>query len=85
MFGAIGAHIKSESSDICQVLSNLSNKTDEIATFLDLESFENGRNTVQLNKVNVGNINRRAVYKAFQDYLTGSRNKGWEVYFGAEK
>ena len=38
-------------------------------------------------RVNVGNVNRKAVYGAVSDFLSGSHEKcvSWAKYFGRDK
>lgn len=52
---------------------------------LELEQFESVRNSVELSKVNIGNINRNAVFGATQAILEnrGNIEIDWSVFFGA--
>jgi len=84
LFGAIGSYSKKHGVEIHSMLKNLLFKVDDITEYLKIHEFENERNNVKLNKVNVGNVNRKAVYAAFNDYLNNSEFKGWALYFGGK-
>jgi hypothetical protein len=49
---------------------------------LNLGEFEKCRNAVSLNKVNIGNVNKKAVFSAVQDILKESELMSWKHYFG---
>ncbi len=83
LFGGIGA--VSENCD--------RSRLDEMRRFLqiaktnrgvlNLEQFEQVRNSVDLSKVNIGNVNRKAVYSAVSDLLTAKNptRVDWRNYF----
>ncbi|UEG54912.1 hypothetical protein LLH06_08030 [Mucilaginibacter daejeonensis] len=50
---------------------------------LDLAGFEKARNSLDLSKVNIGNINKTAVYDGLYDILTGkvTQKINWQIYF----
>lgn len=81
-FGAIGAHSKESNIDINDLLNSVYKNVDTVARELKLEKFESARNNVKLNKVNVGNVNRKAVFLCTKDILKGGSTKSWIEYFG---
>jgi hypothetical protein len=81
-FGAIGALAKDSNTDLRDYLSNLKNDVKTIVNSLEIDAFEIARNRVELNKVNVGSINKKAVYLAVTDLLSKEKFLGWGVYFG---
>ena len=84
MFGAIGSAAKNENSDVCGFLEKISKDVKRISLFLDLINFEKVRNSVEFNKVNIGNVNKNAVFRAFSDILILGKFKSWEYYFEVE-
>ena len=84
LFGAIGSYSKEHGVEIHCMLEKLLFKVDDISEYLNIDGFERERNNVKLNKVNVGNVNRKAVYAAFTDFLNDSNFKGWGLYFGGK-
>ena len=83
-FAALGEYAFSFNLGINQALWETKNKMNALVKALDLNQFEAARNDIELNKVNIGNVNKRAVYSAIHDLLRGSLFKGWSVYFGAK-
>ncbi|MFQ3251646.1 MAG: hypothetical protein ACI9O6_003496 [Glaciecola sp.] len=87
LFGAIGNFSKENSSELHDLLHKLTAEIEAIVSYLDLNEFEQQRNKVKLNKVNVGNVNRRAVYSASLNYFLNAPDSkaDWLQYFGGEK
>lgn len=83
-FGAIGAYANASSIDMHLALRKLTLRTEEIAQQLNLDGFEAQRNSIELNKVNIGNINKKAVFKATYDAICGNSMRGWPEYFGVQ-
>ncbi|GAB2851661.1 hypothetical protein GCM10027277_19940 [Pseudoduganella ginsengisoli] len=82
MFGAIGDFSEEQPEALVKVFSRLELQLHSLVKSLQLASFEQERNKVELNKVNVGNVNKRAVFKAVHDLLRGIKFQGWKTYFG---
>lgn len=81
LFAAIGKYAEETSQTPLHVLKELGTKLPKIILNLKLLDFEKERNKVELNKVNVGNINKRAVFSASYDLFQGEKFKGWDAYF----
>jgi hypothetical protein len=81
LFGAIGSVLKSKPSMIDIDYDGMYSKLGLLVSHLDLSTFEKERNNVQLNKVNVGNVNKKAVYRAIVDLLECKEFQGWPEYF----
>jgi len=80
--GAISIEKRIPREDVMEELLRLASANPKA---LDLEQFETVRNSVELSKVNIGNINRNAVFGATKALL---RNHGnvqidWRNFFGA--
>jgi len=82
VFGAIGSYTKKNGLEAKSYLDELSRDIANISKKLELKEFENARNTVQLNKVNIGDVNRRAIFKFFSSIITNSEIKTWSWCFG---
>lgn len=86
VFGAIGAYAEEQSVLVGKLILDLSSDVKEIARHLSLPEFEDARNSLPLNKVNVGNVNKRAVFRYFLDVLHHRENKNWEsCFYGDER
>ena len=83
LFGAIGAHARTEESTPISILDERFDQLPQkLSDGLRLLEYENARNSVELNKVNIGLSNKRAVYNAVKDILNDQPFKGWKRYFG---
>ncbi len=71
IFGAIGAMAKNHPGTKIEALSNFNARIEQFAEILNLEGFEEWRNTLDLSKVNIGNVNKRAVFNATSAFLRG--------------
>ena len=85
IFGAIGAY--SEDSGISRIEAIKSAQEDlrNWIPKLALRDFEKERNKVELNKVNVGNVNKRAVFFAITDLINKKSTLDWSKYFGGQQ
>jgi len=83
IFAAIGEFAEERSQSIINTLSDLESAIPAIVKALHLNEFERERNNVELNKVNVGNVNKRAVYRAMHALLRMNKFESWAVYFGS--
>jgi hypothetical protein len=69
IFGAIGAAAKKHPLTKIEALSNFNDRIGNFVEFLNLQGFEHWRNTLELSKVNIGTVNRRAVFNATLAFL----------------
>lgn len=84
IFGAIGDYGIERSASLGEIFDPLGKDIGNIVKGLQLKTFENERNKVELNKVNVGNVNKRAVFNAVHDLLRNDKFQGWRTYFGGD-
>lgn len=83
LFGAIGNYADQKKQSYECAIEYATSIIDDLAKYLNLPSFEKARNNVDLGKVNIGNVNKRAIYKATVEILNGNRSLvKWENYFG---
>lgn len=83
LFAAIGEYLFNNENETLSSLSD--DLIDDLTMSLDLKSFEEARNQVEINKVNLGDVNKKAVYLAAYDILREVPFKGWKDYFGDNK
>lgn len=82
MFAATGKMISEDYIKPTEALKTLKTKITENPTLLNLEEFENQRNSLDLAKINIGSVNKKAVYEGIFSILNGSTNKiNWAVNF----
>jgi hypothetical protein len=72
IFGAIGATASRESGTKVETLSTFNSRIDEFTEVLNLDGFERWRNSLELSKVNIGNVNKSAVFNATMKFLQGN-------------
>lgn len=82
LFGALGSYAQEKNEDPHAVIQNFQESIADFSNKLNLQAFEEARNNVQLNKVNVGLVNKRAVFSAVTDYLKNGDMDEWQKYFG---
>lgn len=82
-FGFISARTNKSRVDVMRDFYNICHENPKI---LNLEMFEDVRNSVDLSKVNIGNINRSAVYSATKEILMEKTPSAinWKKHFGME-
>lgn len=71
IFGAVGAMAQTNPGTKIETLTNFNARIREYIEILNLEGFEEWRNTLELSKVNIGNVNKRAVFRATLAFLEG--------------
>ncbi|MCX0440643.1 hypothetical protein [Aeromonas veronii] len=64
------------------LLDDLESNIYKLVEALSINEFEIKRNQIELNKVNIGAINKRAVYQATYDLISKEPFSSWEQYFG---
>ncbi|EPE8813390.1 hypothetical protein ACSOQ0_003167 [Yersinia enterocolitica] len=86
LFSAIGNYAEENKKTHKEALERAKDVIIELARCLDLKKFEMERNNVDLGKVNIGNINKKAIYKAVKEILNGNFSPAkWSNYFGGNK
>lgn len=85
MFAAAGKYAKEYDKTRFEAVIHLKEKIVSSPQILALDSFEKERNSVDLAKVNIGSINKRAVFNGLYDILSGQRKVlNWVEYFKAK-
>lgn len=87
IFGAIGDYAQQRATDPYEALQLLKVNADMFVASLNLGEFERVRNSLDLSKVNLGSVNKNAVYRATRDFL-GNPSPGavnWAPYFGVQQ
>ena len=85
MFAAVGKLKEEKSLTAIESIKILESKIIDNPKILALQDFENARNSLDLAKVNIGNVNKRAVYNGLYDILVQKSNKiNWSFYFKGE-
>lgn len=83
MLGGIGAVSIERKIPRETVMDELLDVLTEYPKALNLGQFETVRNSVELSKVNIGSINRNAVFGATQSLLSDPGNViDWQIFFG---
>jgi len=87
LFGAIGDYAKSHEEAPGNAIRRLVDIVKDHPKVLRLDEFEAQRNSLDLSKVNIGNINRAAVFSATRELLekSGSVRIDWSRHFGVSK
>jgi hypothetical protein len=83
LFGALGAHANESDTTLTSAMRKFSDLLKSKSKVLNLEQFEAQRNHLDLSKVNIGAVNRSAIFEAVKDLLAESQPKRvvWETYF----
>lgn len=86
MFAACGKFANLKDLSPIDALSVLQKVIEQNPAVLRLNVFEQERNQLDLAKVNIGSVNKRAVFRALYDLLSGTVTTiEWPVYFIPEK
>jgi hypothetical protein len=82
MFAATGKYINENYIKPIEALKHLQNVIITNPNLLALEDFEKQRNSLDLAKVNIGNVNKKAVYEGLTTILNGDTQEiNWSLYF----
>lgn len=86
LFGALG-FAADQTDDGKLVMRRFLKLLEEKPKVLNLDQFESARNSLDLSKVNIGNVNRTAVYTAIKLLLSSKPpvKLNWTEYFGTER
>ncbi|CAI1960282.1 Uncharacterised protein [Serratia fonticola] len=86
LFSAIGNYAIENNKTHEEALKRAKYVINELTRCLDLKNFEIERNNVDLGKVNIGNVNKKAIYQASKEILNGNFSPAkWSNYFGGNK
>jgi hypothetical protein len=85
LFSACGNYAYETKITPLEILSVMQRKICSNPSFLNLEDYEKVRNTMELSKVNIGNVNKNAIFNAISDTLKSNSIKtiSWSIYFKA--
>lgn len=86
LFGAIG-HVANETNrNRIDVMNSFYEICQHNSQILNLQQFEEVRNNLDLSKVNIGNVNRSAVFSAIKEILSAASPSivDWKIHFGVE-
>ncbi|HEK0649922.1 TPA: hypothetical protein SMP57_002414 [Proteus mirabilis] len=83
LFGAIGKFANESDMSPQKVMNMILTICEKNPSILNLDDFERARNSIDLSKVNIGDINRSAVFSAITDMLKNkpSSISDWKEYF----
>lgn len=86
LFGAIGAVADKSGRNRADVMKDFYEICRSNPEILDLQQFEAVRNSLDLSKINIGNVNRSAVFTAIKETLetTSPSMIEWKKHFGVE-
>ena len=86
LFGGLGAVADNTDQPRSDVMRRFLEVTRANPKVLNLSQFEEVRNNLDLSKVNIGNVNRAAVFSAIKELLAASRptQVDWRKHFGME-
>jgi hypothetical protein len=86
LFGALGAIAENSEQSRPAIMRRFIEITKAHPKVLNLAQFEEVRNNLDLSKVNIGNVNRAAVFSAVKEVLTASTPTkiDWRKHFGTE-
>lgn len=86
MFAAIGKYAESYKLNPKDALEHLQKIIAQTPALLNLKDFENERNSLDLGKVNIGNVNKRAVFEGVYHLLENNKQVlNWQEYFKTER
>jgi len=86
LFGGLGAIADCSAESRQVVMKKFVALLKSNPSVLNLDRFEVERNSLDLSKVNIGNVNRAAVFAAVKSLFCGAapRKIDWQKYFGAD-
>jgi hypothetical protein len=86
LFGGIGAVAENSDESRATIMRRFIELTKNHPKVLNLDQFEDARNSLDLSKVNIGNVNRAAVFSAVKQILTAPKpiQLDWRKHFGME-
>jgi hypothetical protein len=86
LFGGLGEVAENAEKPRTAVMRQFIEITKTHPKVLNLDQFEDVRNNLDLSKVNIGNVNRAAVFSAVKEVLTSSppAKVDWRKHFRSE-
>lgn len=83
LFAALGAYSRESNDSIVDVLNGFSSSIPVFTRILNLENYEWEKDKLEHSKINVGNVNRRAVYMAVLAFLRDKKDDpiSWDKHF----
>lgn len=83
LFAALGAYSRESNEHIVDVLNGFSSSIPVFTRILNLENYEREKDKLEHSKINVGNVNRRAVYMAVLAFLRDKEDApiSWDKHF----
>lgn len=86
LFGALGAYARESQTPPLEVAASFQRFVNSHPAALNLKQFEDQRNSVDLSKVNIGVVNRSAVFSAITELLKERSDKplDWKKHFRQE-
>ncbi|EKN5122560.1 TPA: hypothetical protein SBJ50_004334 [Yersinia enterocolitica] len=87
LFGALGAFAVETGRERVEVMNSFYNICLQFPKILNLQQFEEVRNNLDLSKINIGNVNRSAVFSAIKDILGNNPPSisNWKIHFKVEE
>ncbi|MFZ1298621.1 MAG: hypothetical protein WAT16_11290 [Saprospiraceae bacterium] len=81
-FAALGKYMKENELSPLKTIEKFNSEIIENPSILNLTEFENARNNLDLSKINIGTVNKNAVYNGIYALLKGTENSiTWTNYF----
>ncbi len=82
IFAALGKYSNKNHIHPTQSIELLKNKIIDNPKVLQLEEFESLRNRLDLSKINIGSVNKKAVYEGVYAILSDeAKSISWSLYF----
>jgi hypothetical protein len=86
IMGAIGDYAKENNIELSRAVEVAGKKISSKYDALNIGLFEDARNRLDLSKVNIGNINKKAVYEGVKALISNeTQSINWEEYFSGVK
>lgn len=87
LFGGIGAYAQDNRIHVNEALNEFDKKLKNFVELADLSGFEGARSQLELSKINIGSVNKKAVYAMTTDFMSGELRSGfsWSKYFSGDK
>ena len=86
LFGGLGSVSEDVGKSRMDVMNRFVEITRKNPTMLNLDQFEHTRNNLDLSKINIGNVNRVAVFNAVKEIMSAAKPSkvDWSKYFRTE-
>jgi hypothetical protein len=86
LFGALGAIAIDDKRDRVELMNTFLEICQRHPRVLNLQKFEETRNSLDLSKINIGTVNRKAISNAIKEIILSTRPSiiNWKKHFGME-